>query len=213
MAQMQLQVALDGEWARSVAVLGAVRAYVDIAEIGTPLVFREGIAAAHRLREAFPDLPLLADLKIMDAGRHEAEIAFEAGCDVVTVLGLAADQTIGGALEAAAHHGGQVLADLIQVPDLLERATRLLDLGCHFLCVHTAFDLQAPGVNPLADLERLRRAFPAAPLAVAGGIRAETLSSVCQWYPQIVIVGSAITAAPDPAEAARQIRAQMEDKQ
>jgi 3-hexulose-6-phosphate synthase len=208
---MRLQVALDGEWAHSLAVLSAARAYIDIAEIGTPLVFREGIRAARHLREAFPDLALLADLKIMDAGRHEAGIAFEAGCDLVTVLGLAAEKTIGGALEAAVEHGGQVMVDLIQVPDLVERAARLLDLGCHFLCVHTAFDLQAPGVSPLADLERVRHAFPDAPLAVAGGIRAETLSLVRQWCPQIVIVGGAITAAPDPAEAARLIRAHMED--
>jgi len=208
---LKLQVALDGDWAHSLDVLRAVRPYIDIAEIGTPLVFREGMAAARRLREAFPDLTLLADLKIMDAGQHEAEIAFDAGCDLVTVLGLAADPTVRGAVSAARRAGGQVVADLIQVPDLLDRAARLLDLGCDVLCVHTAYDLQAPGVSPLADLERLRAAFPVAALAVAGGIRAETIHPVRGAAPHIVIVGGAIVTAPDPAAAAAVIRARMED--
>ena len=208
---VKLQVALDGDWAHSLDVLHAVRPYIDIAEIGTPLVFREGMAAARQLRDAFPDLALLADLKIMDAGQYEAAIAFDAGCDFVTVLGLAADQTVCGAVSAAQQAGGQVVADLIQVPDLLERAARLLDLGCHVLCVHTAYDLQAPGVSPLADLQRLRAAFPDAALAVAGGIRAETIAPVRGAAPQIVIVGGALVTAPDPAAAARLIRARMEE--
>ena len=60
---MKLQIALDGDIDQGLAVLQAVRPYVDIAEIGTPLIFREGLGAARRLREAFPDLALLADLK------------------------------------------------------------------------------------------------------------------------------------------------------
>ncbi len=207
---MKLQVALDGDWAHSLDVLHAVRPYIDIAEIGTPLVFREGMAAARRLRATFPDLALLADLKIMDAGQHEAALAFDAGCDFVTVLGLAADQTVRGAVSAARQAGGQVVADLIQVPDLVERAARLLELGCDVLCVHTAFDLQAPGVSPLNDLERLRAAFPEAALAVAGGIRGETIVPVRRATPQIVIVGGALVTATDPAAEARLIRAQME---
>ncbi len=44
---------------------------------------------------------VFADLKTMDAGEPEAEIAFEAGADLVSVLGSADDSTIAGAVKAA----------------------------------------------------------------------------------------------------------------
>jgi 3-hexulose-6-phosphate synthase len=207
---VKLQIALDGDLDSSLAVLRAIRAYVDIAEIGTPLVYREGLRAVHVLRREFPDLALLADYKIVDAGEHEAALAFEAGCDVVTVLGVAPDSTIRGALRAASRFGRQVMADLMQVRDLVPRSRALLDLGCHCLCVHTATDLQASGDTPLADLARLRAAFPAAPLAVAGGLDAASVPALAPYAPQVVIVGGAIVTAPDPAFAARQIRAQLD---
>lgn len=58
---------------------------------------------------------MLADLKIMDAGEHEASLAFAAGADIVTVLGLSADSTVSGAVAAARAAGGGrlVMADMI----------------------------------------------------------------------------------------------------
>jgi 3-hexulose-6-phosphate synthase len=58
-------------------------------------------SAAHHLRQAFPDITLLADFKIMDTGEEEASIAFEAGCDIFTVLSVTQDSTIQGAVTAA----------------------------------------------------------------------------------------------------------------
>jgi 3-hexulose-6-phosphate synthase len=197
----KLQLALDGEIESSFTILQATRQYIDIAEIGTPLVYREGIGVAIRLRAAFPDVILLADLKIMDAGEEEATISFEAGCDIVSVLGVTHDETLKGALAAARRFGKQVLVDLIGVVDLNTRVPRLLELGCDYLCVHTAHDLQA-GHSPLEPLEQLRRRWPDAPLAVAGGIKLSNVDAVLALSPEIVVVGSAITRAADPIQAA-----------
>ena len=73
---LRLQVALDGDLEGSRSILQKIRPYIDIAEVGTPLIFREGLRAIHVLHEAFPDLSVLADLKIVDAGKHEATLAF-----------------------------------------------------------------------------------------------------------------------------------------
>lgn len=206
---MKLQLALDGDFRESMEVLTRVRPYIDIAEIGTPLIFREGLAAARRLRQVFPDITLLADLKIMDAGEEEAALAFEAGCDLVTVLGVAHDRTVSGAVNAARRHGRRVMADMIQVGHLVARAQRLLELGCDYLCVHTAYDLQSDQESPLADLRRLRSELPASPLAAAGGIKLETIDAVTALRPAIIVVGGAITRAPNPAQAASRIRERM----
>jgi 3-hexulose-6-phosphate synthase len=142
----------------------------------------------------------------MDAGEEEASIAFEAGCDIVTVLGVTQDSTIQGAVTAARHYGKQVMVDLMQVADKSARGRDLLAMGCDYLCVHTAFDLQSSGAAPLGDLERLRRELSTdAPLAVAGGVSLRTIDQVVALQPAIVVVGGAITRAPNPAEAARAI--------
>ena len=203
---MRLQVALDGGLAQSLDVLHAVGRHVDIVEVGTPLIFREGMRAVRQIRAEFPALTVLADLKIMDAGEEEASIAFEAGADIVTVLGVTQRSTLKGVLKAARSYQKQVLVDAMQMPDLPAQLPDLLALGCHYICLHTAFDQQGSGENSLAGLRSVREQFLDAPLAVAGGIRLEMLDEVIASSPEIVIVGSAITRADDPAAVAEEMR-------
>src|SRR5258707_15435474 len=109
---MRLQIALDSDLASSLAVLRAVRSSIDIAEIGTPLVLREGIAAARKIRAEFPDLMLLADFKNMEAGDEGATSAFEAGGELVTALGAPNDPTPQGGVGADRPFGKQIVAAL-----------------------------------------------------------------------------------------------------
>jgi len=207
---MKLQLALDGSLQDGLAILDLVADKIDILEIGTPLLFQEGIRAASALHAQFPDLTLLADLKIVDAGQAEASIAFEAGCDYVTVLGFASDATVEGALQASRDFGSTIMVDMLQVPDLLSRTRELTTLGCQLFCVHTAYDLHTSGATPFAELSQLRHALPHAALAVAGGIGPHNLSHVLPLQPEIVVVGGAITQAVDPRQAAIAIREQID---
>lgn len=206
---MKLQVALDGNLDDAITTLRLVEPYVDIAEIGTPLIYREGMHAVRQIRETFPNLTLLADLKIMDAGEEEATIAFEAGCDIVTVLGVAQDATVRGVVKAARSAGKQILADLIQVADPVARGRELLVLGCDYLCVHTGYDAQRGGDSPLETLSRLRHELGNVSLAVAGGINTNTIDAVAALQPEIIIVGGAITRGADPAAIAHQLRERL----
>jgi 3-hexulose-6-phosphate synthase len=203
---MKLQVALDGTLEQATAILDGAARLVDIAEIGTPLIYREGMGAVRTLRGRFPNLTLLVDLKIMDAGDEEASIGFEAGGDVVTVLGVTQDATIRGAVTAARRYGKQVMADLMQVANPVERGRELLAMGCDYLCVHTAYDVQSAEVTPLATLMALRHGLPDAPLAAAGGIQVANLDAILALQPAIVIVGGAITRAANPTAAAQAFR-------
>ena len=55
----------------------------------------------------FPSIPIVADLKTMDAGRTEVECAAKAGASIVVVLGVAGDSTLRESIEAAANRGTQ----------------------------------------------------------------------------------------------------------
>ena len=88
---------------------------IEVVEAGTPLIKRHGLDAARLLRTIAPDHLLVADMKTMDAGALEAEMAFGAGADLMTVLACASDATISAAVEVARQHGKAVVADLIDM--------------------------------------------------------------------------------------------------
>ena len=91
-----LQLALDFvDLHRAVHVAErAVPAGVDWLEAGTPLIKSEGLDAVRELKRLFPGKAIVADMKIMDAGRIEVEAAAKAGAQIIDVLGTATDATI-----------------------------------------------------------------------------------------------------------------------
>src|SRR2546422_1028396 len=98
-----LQVALDHMHLKRalLAAKEAVDGGADWLEAGTPLVKSEGIEVVRQLKKSFPGKTIVADLKTMDTGAFEVEIAAKAGADVITVMGVTDDATIvivGGAI-------------------------------------------------------------------------------------------------------------------
>lgn len=107
---MQLQLALDlVNIPEAIQLVREVEEHIDIVEIGTPVVINEGLRAVKEVKEAFPHLKVLADLKIMDAAGYEVMKASEAGADIVTILGAAEDMSIKGAVDEAKKQGKKSL--------------------------------------------------------------------------------------------------------
>lgn len=203
---MKLQIALDDvTLEQALALLEQVKDDVDIVEVGTPFMMEYGMEPVRRIKERFPGLEVLCDTKIMDAGAYEARLAFEAGADYVTVLGVTDDRTIQEVAAEAARNSGKVMADMICVPDLPERIARLEELGVDVIAVHTGVDQQAAGRTPLDDLREMRAHVKHTAIAVAGGIRLETLDQYLLYRPEILIVGGGIAHAKDPARAAKEL--------
>ncbi|CAM2981789.1 3-hexulose-6-phosphate synthase [Mammaliicoccus fleurettii] len=212
---MELQLAIDLLNKEEAAELAKkVTDYVDVVEIGTPIVINEGLPAVQHLKENVKDedVKVLADLKIMDAADYEVSQAVKFGADVVTILGVAEDASIKNAVEEAHKHGKQLLVDLIAVQDLEKRAKEIDALGADYIAVHTGYDLQAQGQSPLESLKKVKSVIKNAKVAVAGGIKPETVKEVAAESPDLIIVGGGIANADDPREAAKQIREAIEGK-
>ncbi|MFC4778860.1 3-hexulose-6-phosphate synthase [Paenibacillus sp. GCM10023252] len=204
---MELQLALDlVDIKGAKQVVKEVEAYIDIVEIGTPVVINEGLHAVRAIKEAFPNLQVLADLKIMDAGGYEIMKASEAGADIITVLGATDDSTIKGAVEEARKQGKRILVDMINVKDIETRAAQIDALGVDYICVHTGYDLQAEGRNSFEELQTIKRVVKNAKTAVAGGIKLSTLPEVIKAQPDLVIVGGGITGQDDKQAVAAQMQ-------
>ncbi|MDW8517922.1 3-hexulose-6-phosphate synthase [Priestia flexa] len=204
---MELQLALDlVNIPEGIELVKKVEKYVDIVEIGTPVVINEGLRAVKEIKEAFPSLNVLADLKIMDAAAYEVMKASEAGADIITILGTAEDMSIKGAVEEAKKQGKRILVDMIAVKDLQTRAKEVDMFGVDYICVHTGYDLQAIGKNSFEDLQTIKQVVKNAKTAVAGGIKLETLPEVIKAQPDLVIVGGGITGQADIEGVAAQMQ-------
>lgn len=204
---MKLQLALDlVDIPGAIEVVKEVEEHIDIVEIGTPVVINEGLRAVKEMKAAFPNLTVLADLKIMDAAGYEVSQAAAAGADIITILGTAEDASIKGAVEEAKKQGKEILADMIAVKDIETRAKELDALGVDYICVHTGYDLQAVGKNSFEDLATIKGVVKNAKTAVAGGIKLETLPEVIKQHPDLIIVGGGITTQEDKKAVAREMK-------
>ncbi|NHM32100.1 3-hexulose-6-phosphate synthase [Neobacillus terrae] len=204
---MELQLALDlVNIPEALALVKEVEEHIDIVEIGTPVVINEGLRAVKEMKEAFPNLKVLADLKIMDAAGYEVMKASEAGADIITILGQAEDMSIKGAVEEAKKQGKQILVDMIAVKDLAGRAKEVDEMGVDYICVHTGYDLQAVGKNSFDDLKTIKSVVKNAKTAIAGGIKMDTLAEVVEVNPDLVIVGGGIANQDDKKAAAEKMQ-------
>ncbi|MDW3898582.1 3-hexulose-6-phosphate synthase [Staphylococcus saprophyticus] len=204
---MELQLAIDLLNKEDAAELAnKVKDYIDIVEIGTPIVINEGLPAVQHLNDNIDGVKVLADLKIMDAADYEVSQAVKFGADIVTILGVAEDASIKAAVDEAHKHGKQLLVDMIAVQDLEKRAKDLDDLGADYIAVHTGYDLQAEGQSPLESLRKVKSVISNSKVAVAGGIKPDTIKDIVAENPDLIIVGGGIANADDPVEAAKQCR-------
>ena len=204
---MQLQVAIDFLTTEDALALAAkVAGSVDIIELGTPLIKAAGLSVVTAMKDAHPDKIVFADLKTMDAGELEADIAFTAGADLVTILGVAGDSTIAGAVKAARAHGKGIVVDLIGVKDKAARAKEVTALGATFVEMHAGLDEQVEAGFTFGTLLEAG-STSGVPFSVAGGVTIATIGAVQEAGARVAVAGAAIYGAADPAAAAAELRA------
>ncbi|RNB73491.1 Fe-S cluster assembly protein HesB [Brevibacillus centrosporus] len=207
---MKLQVALDRlEWSECLRLIEQLQDTVDLVEIGTGVIKEYGMAIVREVREAFPVLPLVADMKICDAGRYEAEQALLAGADAVTVMGFAPLSTIRDVHAVAGRLGKQAIVDLLGITDR-SRVNQLAEAGCSHFCLHVGLDDQSAGHQADQRLFELVQPLAHVKISVAGGINEQTIDRFLLQSVHTVIVGSAITGSKLPKQAAEQIRSKCQ---
>ncbi len=206
--QPVLQVALDLMHLKRALEIAreSLEGGADWIEAGTPLIKSEGAECLRALKREFPGRTLVADMKTMDVGAFEVEIAAKAGADVITVLGLSDDGTVSESVLAARKYGAAVMVDMINVPDKVKRAKRVEELGASYVCLHVGIDEQMKGEgSPLDMVSEVAEAI-SIPLAVAGGITAETAPRMIERGASVIIVGGGIIKTGDVRSAARAVK-------
>jgi 3-hexulose-6-phosphate synthase/6-phospho-3-hexuloisomerase len=208
-----LQVALDlvNEHRALAIAKQSILGGADWLEAGTPLIKSEGLDIIRKLKETFPKKQIVADMKTMDTGALETEIAAKAGADIVCILAASDDSTIIDALKSARKYGVKIMADLIGVKDKVKRAKQMEKIGVDYLCIHVGIDEQMRGEKPTDTLSTIVKNTNI-PVAAAGGINTETAAGIVKAGASIVIVGGAITKAKDVRKATSYIKKAITEK-
>ena len=204
---MKLQLAIDLEDIQgAINLIRKTKDSIDIFEYGTPLVINFGLEGLQKIRTEFPDIMLLADLKIMDVASYEVTQAFKYGADITTILGVAEDQSIKDAIKTAHEAGKEILVDMIGVQDIENRAREVDEFGADYVGTHTGYDLQALGQNPFEEFNLIKNNVSKTKTAIAGGIKLSASEEIKKANPDLLIIGGAISTVDDPAEAAAEFK-------
>jgi 3-hexulose-6-phosphate synthase/6-phospho-3-hexuloisomerase len=181
----------------------AMRAGVDWLEAGTPLLLAEGLHGVKRLREAFPGVPIVADLKTMDGGYLEAEMMAKAGATHVVVMARAHEETIKCVVQAGKDYGVKVMGDNLGCENMVAAAQWLETLGCDYVIHHIGYDerrgIAAKGNRMPSPLDQLREVVQAVsiPVQAVGGLSLEQAIACPQYGAPLVVLGAPLTIDSD----------------
>jgi 3-hexulose-6-phosphate synthase/6-phospho-3-hexuloisomerase len=174
----------------------ALRAGVDWLEVGTPLIIAEGLRGVRELRARYPEVPIVADLKIMDGGWLEAEMAAKAGASMLVVMGQAHPETVELVAKAGRDFGAKIMGDNMAMPDPVAGAKRLEELGCDYVIHHIGFDMRTlrreRGLSAPTPLDRLREVVNAVsvPVQAVGGLTIEQAIETPKYGAPLVVIGA-----------------------
>jgi 3-hexulose-6-phosphate synthase/6-phospho-3-hexuloisomerase len=186
----------------------ALRAGVDWVEAGTPLLLAEGLHGVQALREAFPDTPIVADLKTMDGGYLEAEMMAKAGATHVVVMARAHEETIREVVACGRDYGIEVMGDNLACDDMVAGAKRLEGFGCDYIVHHIGYDqrrgIAARGERQPSPLDLLREVVEAVSVAVqaVGGLSIEQAVKTPEYGAPLVVLGAPLTIDADQFKTA-----------
>lgn len=172
-------------------------------EAGTPLIKRYGVDVVQSMREVRPNAFIVADLKTLDTGNLEVRMVADATADAVVVSGLAPVSTIEKAIKEAKKTGIYAVIDMLNVENPVE-VLKKLSVKPDVVELHRAIDVENKAKHAWGEIPAIKKLSERILVAVAGGIRVETVKDALKAGADIIVVGRAITKAKDVRQMAEQ---------
>jgi len=167
-------------------------------EVGTPLIKSEGAKVIRKLREIAKDKFIIADLKTLDVGQIEADIAFNETADAVVASGLASIDTLNKFIYEAKRLGIYAFVDMMDVEEPLTVLKALKDTP-NVVILHRSIDTEDRAKAKWGIIKEIKTQFKNKKIlcAVAGGIKPDTAAKALKAGADILIVGRHITQSKD----------------
>jgi len=181
-----------------------------IIEAGTPLVKKYGAGVVHELRSVAKDSFIIADLKTLDVGQVEVDVAFEETADAVVASGLASKETVNKFIHEARRLGTYSIVDMMDVSNPLP-VVEAYEQPPDVIIIHRGIDEEKTGKTRWDLVGEIKNVFKDRKVlvSVAGGIDPSNLKTALDAHADIIIVGRYITQSRDVNRAARDFLDQM----
>jgi orotidine-5'-phosphate decarboxylase len=209
-----LCVAIDEkDEARALAIARAVRGTADVVKVGYPTVLANGLAIVKRLASE-SGAPVICDFKIADIppiAASVAEAALEAGASGVIAHAFVGSDTLRAVAEVAHKHGALAIAVVEMSHEGGKEFTQPAAEAMLKAALAAGMDgIVAPATRP----ERIKalKAGAGSKLLVfspGAGAQGGSPEAAARAGADFVIVGRAITQAPDIAAAAKAAAAEI----
>ncbi|MBS7633442.1 bifunctional 5,6,7,8-tetrahydromethanopterin hydro-lyase/3-hexulose-6-phosphate synthase, partial [Candidatus Bathyarchaeota archaeon] len=169
-----------------------------ILEVGTPLIKRYGAKVISDLREVVKDVFFVADLKTLDVGKVEVDLAYEETADAVVASGLAPAETLDAFVHEGKRLGIYAWIDMLNVDDPIRKLKSLKEFP-DVVILHRGIDQETGREHGLEAIREIRQTFKDKRflIAVAGGITPETAKEALVKGADIIIVGRYVTQSRD----------------
>ncbi|WNY27770.1 bifunctional 5,6,7,8-tetrahydromethanopterin hydro-lyase/3-hexulose-6-phosphate synthase [Methanolapillus ohkumae] len=174
-------------------------------EAGTPLIKRFGTDVISKIREVRPDAFIVADLKTLDTGNLEARMVADAAGDAVVVSALAPVSTIVKAIQEAHKTGIYAIVDTLNLADPVPLIKELVKQNAipDVVELHRGIDVETTEYS-WGSIPDIKKISPKTYIAVAGGVKLDTVPIALKAKADILVVGRAITGSKDLRATAEQ---------
>jgi bifunctional enzyme Fae/Hps len=176
-----------------------------ILEVGTPLLKKYGVKVVKDLREVAQSKFIIADLKTLDVGKVEVDMAFEETADAVVAAGVASKETLDAFVYEAKKLSIYAIIDMMNVDDPVKKLQGLKELP-DVVIMHRGIDMETGKRHGFEHIQRIKQNFPERRIlvAVAGGVRPNTAKEALEKGADILIVGRYVTQSKDVKRSARE---------
>jgi bifunctional enzyme Fae/Hps len=175
-----------------------------ILEVGTPLIKRYGTRIINDLRQVAKDMFMVADLKTLDVGKVEVDLAYDETADAVVAAGLAPAETLDSFIHEAKRLGIYAVVDMLNVENPIAKLKTIREFP-DVIVLHRGIDEETGRPLGLDLIQEMRQTFKENKflIAIAGGIVPETAKEALQRGANIIIVGRYVTQSKDIERAVR----------
>ena len=167
-----------------------------ILEAGTPLIKKYGVKVISELRAYTKNAFIIADLKTLDVGQVEVDMAFDETADAVVASGLATVEVLDKFIYEAKRLGIYAVIDTMNVVDPVKLLSSLKEPP-EIVILHRSVDSEKKEKHRFEWIGRIRKEYPNVLIAVAGGIEPDTAPAALKEGADIIIVGRFITQSKD----------------
>lgn len=199
---MKLQIAFDlTDLDNALSIAQSLEEFADIFEVGSLLIYKNGMQAVSRFKQQFPHKMILADVKIADRAKEATIICSDAGADWITVLAGTRRNVIHTACNTAHERGKKVMLDLIDASSLGQSALEAKSLGVDALLL--PMPTQDSSQLTFLEIWDMVKGNTPLPVYISGNVSPENMHMFSQLLPAALVIGKEITAAANPAAEAK----------